>query len=36
MKFKEDRPYAEAEVAARRIIEIANTVEVIQEGRIYI
>lgn len=36
MKFKEPRPYADAKVAARKIIEIANTVEVIQEGRIYI
>jgi hypothetical protein len=36
MKFKEHRPYADAEVAARKIIQIANTVEVIQEGRIYI
>ena len=36
MRLKEPRPYADAEVAARKIVEIANAVEVIQDGRIYI
>ena len=36
MKFAESRPYADPEAAARRIIEIANTVESGQEGRIFI
>jgi len=30
------RPYADREKAARRIIEIASTVEPAQDGRIYI
>ena len=36
MKFAEPRPYADPEKAARRIIEIASTVEPVQDGRIYI
>jgi hypothetical protein len=36
MKFTTDRPYADPEAAARKLIEIANTVEAVQEGRIHI
>jgi hypothetical protein len=36
MKFAANRPYADPEAAARKLIEIANTVEAVQEGRIYI
>jgi hypothetical protein len=36
MKFAEARPYADPEKAARRIVEIASTVEPAQDGRIYI
>jgi hypothetical protein len=36
MKFATDRPYADPEKAARKLIEIANAVEAIQDGRIYI
>ena len=36
MKFPAERPYANPEAAARKLIEIANTVEAVQDGRIYI
>ena len=36
MKFAEPRPYADPEKAARRIMEIASTVEPVQDGRVYI
>jgi hypothetical protein len=36
MKFATDRPYSDPEVAARKLAEIANVVETIQDGRIYI
>jgi hypothetical protein len=36
MKFAEPRPYANPETAARKLVEIANAVEVIQDGRVYI
>ena len=36
MKYATDRPYSDPEKAARRILEIANSVEAIQDGRIYI
>jgi hypothetical protein len=36
MKFTEPRPYADPEKAARRLLEIANTVEPVQDGRIHI
>jgi hypothetical protein len=36
VKFTNERPYAEPEKAARKLIEIANTVEAVQDGRIYI
>ena len=36
MKFTADRPFADPEKAARKLLEIANNVEVVQDGRIYI
>jgi hypothetical protein len=36
MKFKGDRPFADPEMAARKLLEIANSVEAIQDGRIHI
>jgi bifunctional non-homologous end joining protein LigD len=36
MKFAAVRPYADPEKAARKLVEIANAVEAIQDGRIYI
>jgi hypothetical protein len=36
MKFSEARPYADPEAAARKLIEIANSVEAVQDGRIHI
>ena len=36
MKFTTDRPYSDPEKAARKLVEIANSVEVVQDGRIYI
>ena len=36
MKFATDRPYADPEKAARKLVEIANAVETIQDGRIYV
>ena len=36
MKFAEPRPYADPERAARRLLEIANTIEPVQDGRIHI
>ena len=36
MKFTADRPYSDPEKAARKILEIANSVEVVQDGRIYV
>jgi hypothetical protein len=36
MKFTADRPYADPEKAARRLLEHAQAFEVIQDGRIYI
>jgi hypothetical protein len=35
MKFAEPRPYADPEKAARRIMEIASTIEPAQDGRIH-
>jgi hypothetical protein len=34
MKFREERPLAEPEAAARKLIEIANSVTAVQDGRI--
>jgi hypothetical protein len=36
MKFAQSRPYANPETAARKLIEIANSVEAVQDGRIFI
>jgi len=36
MKFTTDRPYADPEAAARKLVEIANSVETVQDGRIHI
>jgi hypothetical protein len=36
MIFATDRPYADPEKAARKLIEIANSVKAVQDGRIYI
>jgi hypothetical protein len=32
MKFATDRPYADPEKAARKLVEIANAVEAVQDG----
>jgi hypothetical protein len=36
MKFAAERPYADPEKAARKLVEIANAVEAVQGGRIHI
>jgi hypothetical protein len=36
MKFIEPYPLADPDAAARKIVEIANGVEAVQDGRIYI
>jgi hypothetical protein len=36
MKFAIIRPYADPETAARKLIEIANSVEAVQDSRIHI
>jgi hypothetical protein len=36
MKFVDSRPYADPEAAARKLIELANAVEPVQDGRIFI
>lgn len=36
MKFAEPRPYADPEAAMRKLLEIANSVEAVQDGRIHI
>ena len=36
MKFVSARPFADPDVAARKLVEIANTVEVAQDGRVHI
>ena len=35
-KLVADRPFADPDAAARKIVEIANGVEAVQDGRIYI
>jgi hypothetical protein len=35
-KFVAARPFADPDAAARKLIEIANGVEAVQNGRIYI
>ncbi|WP_426615353.1 hypothetical protein [Bradyrhizobium sp. McL0616] len=36
MKLATDRPFADPEKAARKLLEIANETEAVQDGRIYI
>lgn len=36
MKFATSRPYANRETAARKLVEIVNSVDAAQEGRIFI
>jgi hypothetical protein len=36
MKFVDSRPFADPEAAARKLMEIANAVESVQDGRIFI
>jgi hypothetical protein len=36
VKFAEPRPYVDPAAAARRLLEIASTVEPVQDGRIHI
>jgi hypothetical protein len=36
MKFVADRSFTDPEVAARKLMEIANSVEPVQDGRIHI
>jgi hypothetical protein len=36
VKFAAERPYADPEKAARKLVEIANSVEAVQDGRIFI
>jgi hypothetical protein len=36
MKFVLNRPFADPDAAARKLIELANAFEPIQDGRIYI
>jgi hypothetical protein len=34
MKFVEPRPFADPDAAARKLVEIANGIEAVQDGRI--
>jgi hypothetical protein len=36
MKFVDSRPYADPEAAARKLLEIANATEAVQDGRIHV
>lgn len=36
LKFVSDRPFADPEAAARKVLELAHAFEPIQDGRIYI
>ena len=36
MKLVEQRPFADPDVAARKLLELAHAVEPIQDGRIHI
>jgi hypothetical protein len=36
MKFVESRSFADPDAAARKLVEIASTIEPVQNGRIYI
>jgi len=36
MKYATDRPFADPQKAARKLLEIANATEAVQDGRIHI
>jgi hypothetical protein len=36
MKLATDRPYADPEAAAHKLIEIANSVQAVRDGRVHI
>jgi hypothetical protein len=36
MKFAAERPYGDPDKAARKLVEIANSIEAVQDGRIFI
>jgi hypothetical protein len=36
MKYTTNRPFADPDRAARKLVEIASTIEPVQDGRIYI
>jgi hypothetical protein len=36
MKFVDRRPFTDPDAAARKLVEIANEVEAVQDGRIFI
>ena len=36
MRFVAPRPFANPDLAARKLVEIANGIEAVQDGRIYI
>lgn len=36
MKFVEDRAYSKPDAAARRLLEIASTIDPVMDGRIYV
>jgi hypothetical protein len=36
MKYVADRPFADPEASARKLIDLANAFEPVQDGRIYI
>jgi len=36
IKYTTNRPFADPDIAARKLVEIASTIEPVQDGRIYI
>ena len=36
MKFAAERPYGDPDKAGRKLVEIANSIEAVQDGRIFI
>jgi hypothetical protein len=36
MRFVAPRPFADPDIAARKLVEIANGIEAVMDGRIYI
>ena len=36
MKYSTNRPFADPDIAARKLVEIASTIEPVHDGRIYI